>query len=198
MKGEFTMTAINNLIEELDEGVIARRVGMLHDNARVQYQLRSNTVTDYNSFIDVVTDYYNYHFQQVHRCGALSRADAEGKATAYINQAYRQYHGDITSAFKESRDSVNGGLRKVLDAIADAIKGEHIEHYIESVFRRYVDPVDPDSRTEIIRQFMAEHGSQFRTVLHIDRPELYARDYKMVIRTYADIIRQGSSSYRRM
>jgi hypothetical protein len=197
-KGDFTMSQINSLLEELDEGLIAARIGMLHDNARMGYQLRSNTAADYDAFIEVITDYYNYHFQRVYQCGPLSRFDAEGRATYYVNQAYRQQRGDVTSAFKESRDSVNGGLRRVLDAIADAVKAEHVEAYIENVFRRYVDPVDPESRTEIIRQFMAAHGSQFASVLYIDRPELYARDYKMLIRTYADVIRQGASAYRRM
>lgn len=88
------MTAINNLIEELEEGVIARRVGASHDNARVKYQLTNSTVADYDSFIDIIGDYYNYHFQQVHQCGPLNHADAQGKARLYVNQAYRQHHGD--------------------------------------------------------------------------------------------------------
>lgn len=192
------MTIINDLMRELDEGVIARQIGLKHDNARVQYQLRTNIVEDYRSFIDLITDYYNYHFQQVYQCGPLLRTDAEGKAKALVNQAYRQNRGDIMSAFKEARDSVNGGLRRVLDAIADAMKGEHIEQYVESVFDRHVDPNDLESMAEIIRQFMAEHGNQFRSVLEIDKPEFYARDYKQLIQIYADVIRQGSSSYRRI
>ena len=79
------MTAINNLIEELEEGVIAQRVGASHDNARVKYQLTSSTATDYDSFIDIIGDYYNYHFQQVHQCGPINRADARGKARLYLN-----------------------------------------------------------------------------------------------------------------
>ena len=54
------MTIINNLMRELDEGTIARQIGLKHDNARVQYQFQTNIVDTYRSFVEVITDYYNY------------------------------------------------------------------------------------------------------------------------------------------
>ena len=192
------MTIINNLMRELDEGTIARQIGSKHDNARVQYQLRTNTVENYRSFIEVITDYYSYHFQYIYQCGPLPPADAEGKAKALVNQAYRQHRGDIMTAFKEARDNINGGTRRVLDVMCDAMKGEHIEQYIENVFDRYADPDDFDSMAEILRQFCIKYGDHFRSVLQIDKPAFYARDWKRICRIMVDTISQAASAYRRI
>ena len=192
------MTIINNLMKELDEGTIARQIGSKHDNARTQYQLRTNIVDNYQSFIDLITDYYNYHFQQVYQCGPLSPADAEGKAKAMVNQAYRQNRGDIMSAFREARENINGGMRRVLDAICDAMKGEHIEQYIENVFDRYSDPEDFDTMTEILHQFCQKYGDHFGSILQIDKNEFYARDWKRIVRIMVDVINQAASAYRRI
>ena len=193
------MSTINNILAELDEGVIASQIGSVHDNARAKYQLTSNTIADFDSFVDVIADYYNYHFQYVYRCGPFSESDAQGKVKDLLNQAYRQHRGDIMTAFRESRDNVNGGLRTVLDTMADAMKAEHIEQYITNVFDKYInDPDDFETMAEIAREFMAKYGQEFRQILKTDKPEFYARDIKQLIKIYVDILRQGASSYRRI
>jgi len=190
------MPAINNLINELSDNVIAREVGAVHDNARAKYQIECNTVRDFPEFIDVIADYYNYHFQCVYNCGPLSRFDAEGQVKNLVEQIYRQNQGDIINAFNDAQDSVNGGLRVLLDRICDAMKYKHIEQYIESVFDRYVSPNDWDSKVEIIRQFIAHCGGDLGSSLRREKPESYARDYKKLIRAYTDSLKRTSSTIR--
>ncbi len=196
MKGDFIMPAINNLINELSEDTIAHKVGAVHDNTRAKYQLGRNTVRNFPDFIDVIADYYNYHFQCVYNCGPLSRFDAEGQVKGLVEQIYRQNQGDIINAFSDAQDSVNGGIRVLLDRICDAMKFRHVEQYIESVFDRYVGPNDWDSKVEIIRQFIAHCGSDLGSSLRREKPESYARDYKKFIRAYTDSLRRASSTFR--
>ena len=54
--------SIANLLAELDERTIARKIGIPHDEARMQYSLRSNTVGSYEEFSRIIADYYSYHF----------------------------------------------------------------------------------------------------------------------------------------
>ena len=42
------MATINSLLSDLDERVIAQRIAISHDEARMQYHLPSNTVGDFD------------------------------------------------------------------------------------------------------------------------------------------------------
>ena len=56
------MADIRSLLSALDERTIAREVAIPHDELRMRYPLRSNTVTDFDEFTDLIGDYYNHHF----------------------------------------------------------------------------------------------------------------------------------------
>ena len=56
------MAAIDNLLAALDERRLAQQVGLKHDEARVSYQLQSNTVAEFDAFTDIIADYYNHQF----------------------------------------------------------------------------------------------------------------------------------------
>jgi len=192
------MTDVENLFRELEEAVIARRVGTKHDEARMQYPLTSNTVSSFDEFISRAADYYNYHFQKVHHCGPLTQFDAESQVKDIIQQVYRNYDGDIVSAFKDCTDAVNGGCRSLLDRIADAMKYRHTEQYITSVFDRYIQPNDWAMKVEIIRQFINVYGAYLGSDIEKDQPERYAKDYHTLIRSYIDGRKKTSAHIRRL
>ena len=52
------MASISSLLAALDERTIARGVGLRHDEARMQYPLRRNTVATFDEFAHLITDYY--------------------------------------------------------------------------------------------------------------------------------------------
>ena len=48
------MATINSLLAHLDEGAIAQRIGIAHDEARLSYHLPSNKVTSFDQFRDLL------------------------------------------------------------------------------------------------------------------------------------------------
>ena len=54
------MPNLDALILDLDETIIAKRVGISHDETFARYPLRSNTAKDFNEFSQTIGDYYNY------------------------------------------------------------------------------------------------------------------------------------------
>lgn len=80
------MATINSLLAHLDERAIAQRIGIRHDEARLNYHLRSNTVTDFEQFRDNITDYYNYHYTScISNGGGLSPSEAYGRAKELLD-----------------------------------------------------------------------------------------------------------------
>lgn len=193
------MAAIDSLLAALDERVMAQRIGLRHDEARMRYPLRSNTVGTFDAFSGVITDYYNHHFRCVSNGGSLSRADAAGRAKEILEREYRrQRKGDIVAAFNDAHDGTNGGMRVVLDTIAEALKAEFVERYVRDVFDRHVAPNSWEHKVEIVRQFIRQCGANLASSIRAHQPERYAHNYEELIRSYVESLQRTSSIFRRL
>ena len=62
------------------------------------------------------------------------------------------------TVYHDAHDGTNGGVRHVLDIIAEGLKAESVEAFVRAVFECYVDPNSYEQKVEIIRQFIAKCG----------------------------------------
>ena len=193
------MNSLKNLITAIEEQAVTRRIGIPHDEARMRYSLQSNTVGSFQEFTSIIADYYNYHFSQcISHGGSLSRTDASGRAKEILEQAYRREKGDLNTAYNDAHDGTNGGLRVILDRIAEYLKTESVERYIREAFDRFVEPNSWEQKVEIMRQFIARYGHQFSSSINPNQPERYAQNYQELIREYVESLRRTSSIFRRI
>ena len=192
------MTSINSLLEALDERTIVGQVGRAHDEARMIYPLCSNTVGSFHEFSDIIGDYYNYHFTAcVSHGGSLSRAEATSRAKEILEREYRRQNGDIVTAYNDAHDGTNGGVRLVLDKVAEGLKAESVERYIRDMFDRHVAPNAWEDKVAIIRQFITQCGVHLSSSIRAE-PERYARDFQELIRSYVAALQRTSSIFRRL
>lgn len=193
------MATIQSLLSALDEREIARRIGIPHDEARMQYQLQSNTVRDSDQFSAAVADYYNHHFTScISNGGRLSSAEAWGRGKELLEREYRKRRGNIVSAYNNANDGTNGGMRVVLDTIAEGLKAEVIERYVQDVFDRHVALSSWEKKVDTISQFIAQCGPYLSSSIKASQPERYARDYSELIRSYVEGLQQTSAIFRRL
>ena len=192
------MASINNLLAALDERAIARQVGLRHDEARLRYPLTRSTVDTFDEFSNLISDYYNHHFQCMCNGGTLSRSEAAGRAKEILDREYRRQNGDMVTAFNDAHDGTNGGVRVVLDKIAEALKAEAVERHVRDVFDRQVAPNDWDTKVELIRQFIAQCGAHLAPSIRADQPERYAQNYQELIQSYVESLQRTSSIFRRL
>jgi len=193
------MNAIETLLAALDERALAREVGLAHDEARLHFPLKHNTVDTFDEFTAIIGNYYNHHFSRAIAGRAkLPEPEARSRAKELLEREYRRRHGDIVSAFNDAHDGTNGGLRVILDTIADGLKAESIERYARDVFDRHVAPNSWEDKVEIIRQFIARCGLELSSSIQRDQPERYAQNYRDLIEAYVQGLRQTSSVFRRL
>jgi len=191
--------SISNLLAEIDERAIAQRVGIPHDETRMRYPLNTNTARSFDEFGQIIGDYYNTHFTRtISRGGNLSRSEAASRAKELLEREYRRKQGDIVTAFNDAHDGTNGGMRVVLDTIAEGLKAESVERYIRDVFDRYVAPNSWEQKVAIIRQFIHRCGVNLGSSIRPDQPERYAHNYQELIRSYVAALQQTSRIFRRL
>jgi hypothetical protein len=193
------MVSVNSLLEAINERTIAQRIGIPHDEARARYPLRSNTVDNFGEFSDVIGDYCNYHVSTcVTHGGYLSSTEATGRAKELLEREYRRRQGDIVTAFNDAHDGTNGGLRSVLDKLADGLKAESVERYVREMFDRHVARNSWEEKVAIIRQFIDQCGAYLSSSIETHQPERYAHDYEELIRVYVAALQRSSSVFRRL
>lgn len=193
------MGSINSLFADLDEKNIARKIGIPHDEARMRYPLKSNTIGSFDEFNWIIADYYTAHFTAcVSQGGSLSTSEAAGRGKEILEREYRRKGGDIVTAYNDAHDGTNGGLRLVLDTIAEGLKAESVERHIRDAFDRHVAPNSWDQKVEIIRQFIAQYAGHLASSIRTDQPERYASNYRELINSYVTALQRTSSIFRRL
>ena len=189
---------ITSLTAMLEERHIAREIGIPHDEARMRFPLQSNIVDSFEEFTEVLANYYNHHHAECLTGGRFSFPEAASRAKGIVENEYRKKGGDIATAYNDAHDGTNGGMRAILDIIADRLKSESVENYIKDVFDRIVAPNCFEDKVTIMTQFIAAFGSQLSTSIQQDRPERYAHDYKNLIKAYVASLQNTSSMFRRL
>ena len=193
------MGTIHSLLGALDERRIAQEVAIEHDESRMRYPLSSNTVRDFRQFSEVITDYYNYHHTAcISHGGRLSYHEAYGQAKELLEREYRRQNGDIISCFNDAREGTNGGVRVILDMIADGLKARAIERYTATMFDLHVTPNSWEQKLDIISQFIGCCGALLSSSIVTSQPERYAHDYTELIKSYVEGLRRTSSIFRRL
>lgn len=192
------MEAIDYIMAATDELAIAKNVAGPHDDVRMKHSLERNTVNSFKELDEKMTGYYIYHMSQaVLHGGYLSRSEASGRAKEIIDQDYRRQGGNINTAYNDAHDGTNGGLRVILDRIAERLKAESVERYIRNVFDTYVDPTAWEEKVEIMRQFLSRYGHMLSSSIRVDQPERYAQNYEELIRAYVSALQRTAPLFRR-
>ena len=192
------MSSIDSLCADLDEVAIAGNAGNAHDNARAAYSLKKNTVSSFDEFNDRIVDYYSYHIGQcVVPGGRIAPYEAAGRASEILEREYKRQGGNLMSAYKDANDGTNGGLRIILDTIAEHLKAESVEHYIRHAFNRHVDPTSWAEKVEIIRQFIDRNRHILGLSIDAAHPERYAQNYDELIKVFMDALKKSSKTNRK-
>lgn len=193
------MNAAMELVMAVDDRTIAREVGIAHDSARARFSLPKNTVDSMDEFTQVIGEYVNFHTSRcVSHGGSLSSVEAVGRAKELIKREYSRRRGDLVTAYNNAHDGTENGLRGILDLLADALKAESVQRYVQEMFDRYIAPNDWSAKVEIIRQFIANCGVDLSSTIDVNHPEHYAANYADLIKAHVDAKSRFASVARRL
>jgi len=193
------MNRIHQLLAALDERRIAQQVGIPQDEARMSFRLERNTVRDWDEFEAIIGAYYNHHSSRCIAVGArMAPRDARTEAKEILEQGYRRQNGTVISAYNAAHDGTDGGLRSVLDMIADALREKAVANYVRDAFDRFVRPTAWDEKVEIIGQLLQLSMVPLDPGIDRETPERYAHDYTELVTAYASGLQAVGNHFRRL
>jgi hypothetical protein len=180
------------LLAATSEVAVAQEVAIYHDIARVCYPFWPNKVESFEDFTSVISNYYSYHYSRC--CGRgelMSWGEISNQAVCIVEEEYRNRGGDISAAYKDARDGTSGGLMVILDRIAEYLKSEEIERYIQNVFEKCISEMSRNAKAKIIRQFIARHDQGLPSSILNDPPEKYVDNYHELIKAYVKSLKES-------
>ena len=186
----------DNFFHTIDEDA-RNRVAIPHDQARASYPLSSTTVNNWPEFEHYLGDYFCHHCRVVGGgdFGDVSQNLAEAKTLA-MSGAGR--NTTIKKLFRDSESGADGGLRQVLDHLANGIKQKFLERYISDKFDAYLSPCNIDEATELMRQFFEKYQHILPTSIDFGKPMYYAANFKEYLNLFAQSMVSVASEFRRL
>ena len=192
-------TMIQQFLRSLSEREIARAVKIPHDEARIRFPLRSNTVNSYDEFESIIGAYVQHHYSACIAVGGqIPRSQAESEAKEILDREYQGRDGTAVNAYHDARHGTGGALRKILDVIAESYMHQAVEKHIRHVFDSYVQPHSWEQKLRFITAFIDACDHVLDPSIVRSQPERYAQNYEELVRSYIRGLEQTSSIFRRL
>jgi hypothetical protein len=136
---------VDRILGLLDSTQINRTVLQQHDVARETLTLPTMIVRDHQEFKYLITAYVEHHLRTVGE-GVPTPAAAFGEAKRILDRSFNedQYQDGYTRALQMGLDGNHGGMRAVLNAIADTLKQRALGDYLDHVYHQHINVLSKD------------------------------------------------------
>jgi len=150
---------VDRILDLLDQETINRTVLLQHDYARETFKLPRITVRDHQEFAYLLRSYVEHHVRTVGD-GELSEATSFGEAKRIVDYAFNQdpYQEGYARALQMALDGSEGGMRAVLNEVADALKRRALQAYTDHVYHHHINVNSKDDNRALSRAFYHRFG----------------------------------------
>lgn len=177
------MSIIDDIFKALDSTVIAEEVTNSHDRARMDYP-RPPEIRSYDDFLKVIGDYYMYHQQTcVSIGGSISPIQAEAEAERILIEMYQI---DQRKIFYDAQHGTDGGIRQILDYLADYMKNRAGKNYSHRIYMNYVDPISSNQQGEVCQALFSQYGDILGYYFDLDHSEKHVHELEKIIFTIVE------------
>ena len=183
------------VISEIDADALTV-IGHPIDLARATYLLDSVTVRSYNDFVDTITSFYIHLVRHTRKISEpVDRATAGAEAIALLERAFSR-NGGFNAALSESKIPVNGGLRFILDRLAEQFKMEQQEKHVNHILKSALDPLDWERKVDLMEALLKRLQSHLPADILSQSPDRFAGQYEGIVKAYVRSKDQIKSLFR--
>ena len=171
-------------------------IGRPIDAARAAYTLDHVTVESDHEFYEIVASFYLHLLR--HSRGLAGPGDtdaAAGRGVALLRRAFAD-RGGTRGALAEGTGALHGGMRHVLDAMAEQAKREETEDHVRAVLDTALDPMSQDARVAFTQALLRRIGHLLPPDIAEQPVEHLAEHYQVLVRAYVSAADQLAQQFR--
>lgn len=194
---EADYAAFDAVVAQISEKAIARDLGVPLDSARGSFILDSSTVQSPDEFHEVLDAFYiHLHCWISCRTGeSLDAGRVRTEAIKLLETAFRNQGGE-QAAYARARDGIQGGMRSVLDTIAEQCKRDRYTAHVQRTLCEAISAMDWDDRVAFMQAAMRRLGPFLPPELSDEPPERFVRQYEVIVQTYVESLDKLSQLFR--
>lgn len=138
----------------------------------------------------VVTAFYLHALRHMGRSiGPVDSRDAQPDALALLERAYAD-RGGLGAALSQATSGLDGGLRSMLDRLADYMKAEECEKHLIRVLRERVDPQDWPRKEALMSAWLKRHADVLPPDISQAPAARFAQAYEPILRVHSDAVKR--------
>jgi hypothetical protein len=189
--------AFDTVVAQINEQALAQQLGIQIDSARGSYILDSSTVRSRDEFHEILDAFYIHlhcwisgRTEESFDAGQVRTETIDLLKTAFWNQ------GGAEAAYARARDGTGGGMRSVLDVVAEHCKRKQYTDHVQRVLREAISAMDWNERVEFMRAALRRLESFLPLDIRAEPPERFVRQYEVIVKTYVESLDKLSQFLR--
>lgn len=190
---------VDKILGLLDQTYINRAVLQQHDVARETFKLPTMVVRDHAEFKYLLTAYIEHHLRTTGE-GAPGAAAAFGEAKRILDRAFNEdpYQDGYARALQMALDGNQGGMRAVLNAIADTLRQRALADYMDHVYYQHINVLSKDDNRALSRAFYARFGPILKRFGHEVDEDTFAWNTRAALDYHRQILEHISGIAKKL
>lgn len=190
--------AVETILGMISAQALAAKIGLPIDTARASFVLDQPTTDSYNEFNRIIEAFYLRLLQHMEPDSVSVPGPMLSSEAQYLLENAFANKGGFDAARAEAADGLHGGLRFVLDAMADYYKYEQQNRYVNQVLTQALDPRDWQAKVDFMKALFTRIGPHLPEEIRRQPLGHLARNYQNVVLAYVrsmDQVRQLLQRY---
>jgi len=195
--GDSAEMLFDTIMNELDPETLAKRIGIPVDTARATYVMDKVIVDSEREFNDIIARFF-LHLAR-HTGAIVGNADVQvagSDAVALLESAFSR-DGGHKGALAEARDGTRGGMRFILDRMADQFKFSKMQERANWVLKNAMETSDWDAQVQFVKVLLDRLGPDLPPEIKDKSPEEFAGDWETLARVYVQSLDKVKRYLRR-
>ena len=181
--------SLERILQKISAINLTKKFTIPIDSARASYVLAS-IIVHLDEFDKILISFYSHLLSSLGRICSDSEPDAlAAEAYELLSRAYAN-KGGIKAAKIEVTNGVNGGRRHIFDVMVEQLKYDEKEAYVNYVLKTEIDPLDWDTRVDLMKCFLSKLGDNLPEEITSEPPERYVSSWEIIVKSYVQSIEQ--------
>lgn len=180
---------VDAIVEKLLPEYINKNVLMVHDVARETFGPGPIAVADFQEFATRVTEYVVHHHVAVGD-GKPPASAAFGEAKRILTNYFTDdpFQEGYNVALLMGRSGSGGGMRTILNVLADQLKRQALHNHKEHVFHTHVDVLSSEENSRLARAYFARFGEIVKRFLPDFDEKTFASNVRAAVEYHLQVV----------
>lgn len=172
------MADVQGILNKLHIDVIGRVIEYPHTMIRERYKVPKYVADDSQECIRIMVNYFQYHYASWMKVRfTMTYELALAKVKDLLSKK-----GGFAQSIKNATKGREGGLIAAIDAIAEALKEEATERYIEGVVTSCIDPLDFSLKVALADEYIRVYATHVLPGEKLLSPYELAANFESIIK----------------